>query len=111
MAMKIAINNKTNRQIDLNLIKQVVAEFARVHKIRHQEISIAFVGDAEIKKINQAYRKTSEPTDILTFAGEDDFLGELVHGLLHLLGYNDENEEARLEMIKLGEKFMKTFKF
>lgn len=30
----------------------------------------------------------------------------LVHGLLHLLGYNDETEEARIEMINLGENFI-----
>ena len=134
--VNIEINNKAHYQIDLNLIRRAVAEFARIYKIRQREISIAFVGDAEIKKLNQAYRKISQPTDILTFSGEDDFLGELiidyrqvkkqacrfgnsasqelvfilVHGLLHLLGYNDETEKEKAGMIKRGEEFIKKFK-
>lgn len=31
----------------------------------------------------------------------------LVHGLLHLIGYNDDSEEERREMISLGKNFMK----
>lgn len=31
----------------------------------------------------------------------------LVHGLLHLIGYNDDNEGERIEMMKLGKQFMK----
>lgn len=131
--MKIEINNRTKNKIDLKLVKLVVEKFARVHKIKPKEISIAFVGDAEIKKLNQAYRGLDQATDILSFAGEDDLWGELVidysqikrqagefgkssreelifilvHGLLHLLGHNDDTEPDRLKMIKLGEEFIK----
>ncbi|MDO8668551.1 MAG: rRNA maturation RNase YbeY [bacterium] len=144
----IEINNRTEHKIDLNLIKRVTAEFARVYKLKHKEVSIAFVSDAEIKKINQAYRKLNKPTDVLSFtpsnsaegnltgqAGEGDFFGEiiidysqikrqagkfnhsaqeelvfiLVHGLLHLLGYNDQTVKTKKEMIKIGEEFIKNF--
>jgi len=30
-----------------------------------------------------------------------------VHGLLHLVGYNDDSEEERQEMMRLGKRFMK----
>lgn len=30
----------------------------------------------------------------------------LVHGLLHLVGYNDEKESERLKMLNLGEGFL-----
>jgi len=36
-----------------------------------------------------------------------DFI--LVHGLLHLIGYDDEREKDRLEMLKLGEKFLNKY--
>lgn len=134
--MKIEINNRTNYKIDLNLVEQAVAEFVRAQKIKAKEISIAFVGDAEIKKINQAYRGLNQPTDVLAFGGEGEFFGEiiigyeqikrqagkfghsakeemifiLVHGLLHLLGYDDQTEKGRLEMIKKGEEFIKELK-
>lgn len=32
-----------------------------------------------------------------------------VHGLLHLVGYDDRTEKGRLVMIELGEKFMDRF--
>lgn len=31
----------------------------------------------------------------------------LVHGLFHLIGYNDDSERERIEMMKLGKQFMK----
>jgi len=33
-----------------------------------------------------------------------------VHGLLHLIGYNDENEKDRLQMLGLGKKFLEKSK-
>jgi len=131
--MKIEINNRANYKIDLNLVKKVITEFARLEKIKPKEISLAFVGDAEIKKINKTYRRLNRPTDILTFSGDGDCFGEiiidynqikrqaaafgnsakeelifiLVHGLLHLLGYDDATEKGRLKMIKMGEEIIK----
>jgi len=130
---KIEINNRLNYKINLNLVKRTVAEFARFYKVKPKEISIAFVGGSEIKKINQAYRGLNQATDVLAFRGEGDYFGEiiidynqikrqagefgnsarqelifiLVHGLLHLLGYDDKTEKERKKMIKLGEEFVK----
>lgn len=133
--MKIEINNRTKSKIDLNLIKSVVSEFARVNRIKSKEISIAFVSDAEIKKLNFKYRGLNKATDVLSFAGDGDYLGEIIidynqikrqaadfknsarkelvfiltHGLLHLIGYDDKTEKKRLEMIKTGEEFIKNY--
>lgn len=131
--MKIEINNRTKSKLDLKLISQAINAFGRSRKISHKEISVAFVGDAEIKKLNRTYRSLNQATDVLAFAGEGDFFGEiiidynqikrqagrfgnsakrevvfiLVHGLLHLLGYDDKTEKDRLKMIKMGEEFIK----
>jgi len=133
---KIEINNRTDHKIDLRAIKRVVTEFTRFYKITAEEISIAFVTDAEIKKINKHYRGLNRPTDVLSFAGAGDDFGEiiidysqikrqakefkqsaekelifiLVHGLLHLLGYEDETEAARIKMVRQGEEFIKKLK-
>ncbi|MDP2736198.1 MAG: rRNA maturation RNase YbeY [bacterium] len=133
--MKIEINNQTDYKIDLKLIKKVVTVFTRVYKIKNKEISIAFVSDAEIKKLNFTYRGLNQATDVLSFAGEGDELGEiiidydqikrqagdfknnaekelifiLVHGLLHLVGHDDKTDEDREQMIKMGEKFIKNY--
>ena len=36
-----------------------------------------------------------------------DFL--LIHGLFHLIGYNDDTESGRLKMLALGENFLRKF--
>lgn len=135
--MIIEINNLAKSRVDLKLIRQAVNFFARIYKIgKTKEISLALVSDGEIKKLNRTYRRLNKITDILTFGGEGDFLGEiiidygqikrqatrlgqapkrelifiLVHGLYHLIGYDDETEKGRLKMIKLGEEFMKKIK-
>lgn len=128
----IEVNNRTKHKVNLLLVKKVTEKFLDYHKISNKEVSVAIVSDQEIKKLNRIYRHKDRVTDILSFEGEGDFLGEiiidyaqikkqakefgkkineelifiLVHGLLHLIGYNDETENERLKMISLGEKFV-----
>lgn len=82
------------------------------------EISLVLCDDAFIQDLNLRYRRRDTPTDVLSFAQEDDphLLGDIVislptaarqaqragwslgsetvllavHGLLHLLGHDDE---------------------
>ncbi len=134
--MKIEINNLTKLKINLQLMKKVARLFFREHEIGDQELSLAIVGDAAIKKLNQKYRGINKPTDVLSFAGEGEMLGEIVldwaqikrqakqsgltaerelafiltHGLLHLIGYDDKTEAERVKMIKLGERFIEKLK-
>ena len=129
----IEINNRTKARINKKLVKTVAEKFAAKYKIKNKEVSIAFVSDSEIKKLNKQYRHKNEVTDVLSFDGEGDFFGEilidyaqikrqakesskeideelvfiLVHGLLHLVGYDDEKEKGRVEMVRLGERFIK----
>ena len=130
----IEINNTTKVKINNKLIKKTVEKFLTKNKKVKKDISIAFIGDNKIKELNNNYRKKDKTTDVLSFEGEGNFLGEvlinpnqikrqikesgnsfkeelifiLVHGLLHLVGYNDETEKDRLKMIKLGKNFIKT---
>ncbi len=90
------------------------------------EISLVLSDDAFIQDLNRRYRNQDKPTDVLSFAQEDDpyTLGDIVialptaarqaaqagwplasetallavHGLLHLLGYDDETLEGAQEM-------------
>lgn len=128
----IEINNRTKNKIDKKRIENVIKKFLVYYKKQNKEVSVAFIGDAEMKKLNKVYRGKDKPTDVLSFDGEGDFLGEividyaqikrqavelkksikdelifiLVHGLLHLVGYNDETEKDRIKMINLGESFV-----
>lgn len=136
--MKIEINNQAGYKIDLRPVRKIISAFGRTYKInKNKEISLAFVSDAAIKKLNLAYRGVNQATDVLAFAplnaDEGDELGEiiidynqikrqagdfknsaekelifiLVHGLYHLIGYDHKTDKQRLKMIKLGEEFIK----
>ena len=136
----VDINNKTKSKINLSLVKKTVNKFLQSHKLTKKEISVAFVGEARMQELNKRYRKKDKVTDVLSFSGENNFLGEiiinypqikrqarqfgeqakkfsnkvdeelvfiLVHGLLHLIGYDDKTETGRIKMEKLGNDFIK----
>jgi probable rRNA maturation factor len=129
----IEVNNTTKNKINTKLIKEVAKKFLASRQLSAKDVSIAFIGDAKMRELNRRYRKLNKTTDVLSFSGEGDFLGEivvspaqikrqakengnsfqdelifiLVHGLLHLAGYDDRTGKDRLKMIKIGEEFVK----
>lgn len=122
----IEVNNLTSSAIDESLIKRVVRKVLKGERKKMSELSIAFVGEARIKGLNKKYRKKNRATDVLSFPGEKEgeivicpsvvkknaksfdssFKSELVriliHGILHLLGY--EHEKSRKEAEKMEKK-------
>lgn len=132
----VEINNKTKSRINSVLVKLVAEKFLKKNGKSGHEISIVFVGDKLIRSLNKKYRKKDKITDILSFVGDGNFLGEviidyaqikrqaeiykhsamkelifiLVHGLFHLLGHEDETEKGRIKMEKLSEKFINNLK-
>ncbi len=99
-------------------------------------INVCFTGDKEIKKLNYRYLKVNGPTDVLAFdmsaGGRDGMRAEIivsadtairnaavfktlpiyeaclyvVHGLLHILGYNDRSPKARKRMQRKAERIL-----
>ncbi len=94
------------------------------------EVSIVLCDDAFIQSLNLQYRGKNRLTDVLSFAQDDpDLLGDIVislptaarqaqsagwtledevallgiHGLLHLLGHDDETAEGAWEMQRKTE--------
>jgi probable rRNA maturation factor len=92
---------------------------------RNVALTIYITDDAEIRGLNRRFHASDRPTDVLSFPAEgDDYLGDMVisyeraraqaraagwriadeldlltvHGLLHLLGYDDLTPRARHEM-------------
>lgn len=126
----IEINNTTRTKIDNALISRIAEAVLVLHKKNKKNLSIAFVGDAVMRRLNRESRGYDKTTDILAFEDDGAELGELiiclaqikrqalkysksvrqelifilVHGILHLLGHRDDTEKGRLAMIKLGEE-------
>jgi len=92
--------------------------------------TIAFVSDKNIRKLNQQFRNADKATDVLSFpAGDDDQsnLGDIaisvetaatqatengltfeneiaqliLHGLLHLSGYDHETDDGEMNRLEL----------
>lgn len=127
----IEVNNLTSKKIDLNRVRSIILETLMLEKrIDDNEISVAIINSYEIEKINSKYRNINQPTDVLSFEGEGNILGEiiicpdeiqkngenfdnelkrvLIHGTLHLLNYDHEKDQG--EMIKKQEKYFSLIK-
>lgn len=94
------------------------------------EVSVLLTGNGRIRELNAVYRKIDRPTDVLSFPMEDPYMlgdivisvekaraqaGEfgvsldeemarlLVHGLLHLLGYDHVRGGRQAAKMKRAE--------
>ncbi|MGL5514018.1 MAG: rRNA maturation RNase YbeY [Sporomusa sp.] len=130
------------------MVTQVLNKAADVYGLERQaEVSVVLADDEYIRQLNRQYRGKDMPTDVLSFAmneqGADDsepditdapndleiLLGDIIislettarqakefshslerelayltiHGMLHLLGYDHEEQQDKLEMRKEEE--------
>ena len=119
------------------LTRREIAEFARkvlltVEKLDRvdraiEEVSIAFVDDEAMTSLNRKFRRKNKTTDVLTFPGEDRFLGDIVisidqarrqaadekhstatevrylilHGILHALGHDHETDDGEMNELEV----------
>jgi probable rRNA maturation factor len=131
--MSVEIANKTKQKINEILIRTVIERFLDLQGLK-KDISVAIIGDKEMSRLNSQYRKIDKTTDILSFPDNDpDFLGELIisytqlkkqapiysrsfdeelafiiiHGLLHLIGFEDKTDNGMKIMEQKGLELMK----
>ena len=121
----IEINNLTRFKASEKSVKKIVEVVLKKEK-KKIDISIAFIDFSEIKNLNRKYRKKNKATDILSFlydkSGESVICPEvvknnskrfkrnfkkelilvLVHGVLHLLGYDHELSQKKAKEIISG---------
>ena len=119
------------------LTRREIAEFARkvlltIEKMDRLdrvvgEVSIAFVDDEAMTSLNRKFRRKNKTTDVLTFPGDDRFLGDIVisvdqarrqaadekhslatevrylilHGILHALGYDHETDQGEMNAVEV----------
>jgi probable rRNA maturation factor len=119
------------------LTRREIAEFARkvlltVEKMDRldreiDEVSIAFIDDEAMTSLNRKFRRKNKTTDVLTFPGDDRFLGDIVisvdqarrqavdekhslatevrylilHGILHALGYDHETDDGEMNFLEV----------
>ncbi|KKM73104.1 hypothetical protein LCGC14_1413810 [marine sediment metagenome] len=114
-------NLQKHYEINKSKIRKVVKVVLN-KEVKSAKLSIAFVDNEEIKRLNERFLGSNEVTDVIAFPlnnKEDILSGEivisvetavevanrkksnvegeiilyLVHGILHLLGHNDKNKK------------------
>jgi probable rRNA maturation factor len=89
-------------------------------------VGIAILPDSRVRALNRRFRGKNSGTDVLSFAGTADLLGDIaisrgiaqkqarllghslktelrvlaLHGLLHLLGYDHESDNGRMARVE-----------
>lgn len=107
-------------------IKKWIKKTIESYNFKTGDISFIFCSDDYLLKINQSYLNHDYFTDIITFnynidkvvsgdifisvdtvrinavefnaTEQDEFLRVIIHGILHLIGFDDQNEDQILEM-------------
>jgi probable rRNA maturation factor len=120
-------NRQTSLDVDPAAWRSLLIALFQAEGIRDGEVSVSFVNDREIHALNRLYLGHDYPTDVLSFVLErtaDRLHGEivvsaetaiarcnefgwgpreeltlyLIHGALHLVGYDDKSSLDRKEM-------------
>lgn len=112
-------------------LKKITAAILKALERSQAELSIALVGDKEMRPLNAKYRKKNKTTDVLSFPADNPatakrvLLGDviisveqarrqakernhslkremvilLIHGILHLLGYDHERSPRQAKIM------------
>ena len=138
--MDIIVNEIKRGGLNSTQIKKVVNFLSKKERKIKGELEINIVDNKEIKKLNKIYRGINSPTDVLSFAWQEEkslknsnFLGQiylsakqikiqskeykvsekeefvrmLVHGLMHLIGFDHQKEREAKRMFQKQESYLK----
>jgi probable rRNA maturation factor len=121
------INRQRKHRIDR---KRLDAFLSRVtaHLEMRKPFSVVLLSDRAMERYNRTYRGVGKATDVLSFPGDDDNLGDIListetahaqavgspvltlesnierlalHGLLHLMGYDHETDDGEMRALEV----------
>ena len=132
--LRILISNRQERPVDEEGLRALARDTMRGEGIERAELSVSFVEQDEIAGLHERFMDEPGPTDVLSFPLDDmdedgvRLLGDvvvapaeaprnnpsdpeaelrllLVHGILHLLGYDHEDDGERTRMWERQERY------
>jgi probable rRNA maturation factor len=123
----VLLNRQRRRRVSPARLRRVLRGAARALRVRG-ELALVLAGDGLLRRLNRDYRKKDRTTDVLSFPGEggEAGLGDVVisvaqaernarglgrtlpqeldvlalHGFLHVLGYDHETDDGRMERLE-----------
>ena len=125
-----AVNRQRRRKIDVKAWEAFAAKALHAIGKGESSATIAFVSDRTIRQLNRQFRGVDKPTDVLSFPADDsdqlnlgdiaisvetaltqaeenglmfdDEIAQLIlHGLLHLAGYDHETDNGQMNRLEL----------
>lgn len=137
-SLKIEIADQQHRKVNTDPLIEIATAILNDHGFTKGELSIALVDDPTIRNLNKQYLNHDWETDVISFVldeGESWLTGQLIvstdtasrvaeeldstceaemalyvaHGTLHLVGFDDLEEEAATEMRAAERKYLKQF--
>lgn len=138
--MKNLFINKGNYPADEKTISRLILFLKEKFDKKIESLEVNFISPAEIKKLNRSFLKHDYVTDILTFSYsedtstidaemiicydeavknaskfnsgvEEEVIRLVIHGFLHLIGFDDAHPNDRKVMSNTENELIKTFKF
>ena len=134
--MPVFVRSRVRRVvIQDSAVRRLLQQLLKIIRESDSEVSIEFVGDAQMRRLNREYRGNDRTTDVLAFAFREaggppsTMLGDvvvsipmaerqaeslghslseelvrlLIHGVLHLVGYDHERSKADARSMKRKE--------
>lgn len=130
---RVLVDDRQGMTVDAEGLAELAASSLVAEGHRQVELSLSFVTEDEIAVLHERYLGEPGPTDVLSFPLDavdgdgvrligdvvvapsvaartrEDLAAELrllvVHGVLHLLGYDHEAEDERAEMWSRQERY------
>ena len=123
MSVRVEVANRSGWRVDEGAAADVMRSTLAGEGVTEGEVGVAFVPEAEMAALNLEHRAVDKPTDVLSFPLDldDDLppglprqIGDvvvcpqvagrdgtpvatlLVHGALHLVGYDHETDDGRM---------------
>jgi probable rRNA maturation factor len=127
------VNRQRKHHLDLKPWESFIEKAMRAIPVSANSVTVAFVSDRVMRKLNSMWRHQAGTTDVLSFpatvevTGEEPTLGDIVisvdraavqarengltleneiqqlvlHGLLHLCGYDHETDRGEMNKLEL----------
>jgi probable rRNA maturation factor len=125
---RVVLSDRQDLPIDLDALISLARRTLEAEDTAGVELSVSLVTEGEMAQLHQRYLDEPGATDVLSFSmDEEGLLGDvvicpavaasqnpdaaaevrllLVHGILHLLGYDHKKEEDRREMWRRQEEY------
>lgn len=129
----IEINNLTKVRVDEKFLEKIIKDILKNEGVESIELSVALAGEKRIRELNKLYREKDKATDVLSFIYDNikEYKGEivlcleqinknakmnnssfkkelskvLIHGVLHILGYEHEAGKEKAELMQQKENY------